>query len=337
MESGSNIIVVGASAGGVKALLRLVAALPADFDAPLFVALHMQADRPSILAELFSRRGPVPAAEAIDGEPIVPVRIYVAAPDHHLFVEAGMVRVIRGPKENGFRPSIDVLFRSAAQAYGPRAVGVVLTGDLADGAVGLHAIKRCGGVAIVQDPNEAAYPSMPREALNRVAVDACLPLDEIAPMLVRIAGEPLTFAGGHTVPDDIEIENQIAKQQLDTEQFLEAVEKIGTRSTYTCPECHGTLWTIRDNQLLRFRCHVGHAYSADALLSGQSLKVEDALWSAVRVLEEKVTLTREVAAQLRTSDSLDLAEQLEQCAHDLDIQVGLVRNVILDQNRTAIG
>jgi two-component system chemotaxis response regulator CheB len=332
-----NIIVVGASAGGVKTLLRLTASLPPDINAAIFIAQHLAPDRRSVLPELLNSHGKLRAALAVDEEKVEHGRIYLAPPDYHLLIEEGFVRVMRGPKENGFRPSIDALFRSAARAYGPRAVGVILSGSLNDGTVGLRAIKTCGGKAIVQDPNEAAYRSMPLHAIRHVAVDWCLALAEIAPLLVRLTTEQVAEEGAHVVPDHIEIESRIAKQDLNTKEFLEAVEKIGTRTTYTCPECHGNLWQIPDDELLRFRCHVGHAYLVEALLSSQSRKLEDVLWSAVRALEEKVSLTRQFAARLSTQQRSELGVQLDEAARRIDEHVALVREIILTEGSTPLG
>ena len=186
-----NIIAVGASAGGVEALVRLVAALPAGLPASVFVTLHVPATFPSALPAILSRAGGLPAAHARDGQAFLPGHIYVAPPDHHLLLEGGAVRLSHGPRENGSRPAIDVMFRSAAHAHGPRVAGVVLTGTLYDGTGGLITIKRAGGVAIVQDPDEAAFAAMPRSAIGGDHPDYVLPLTGIAATLVRLAqGQP---------------------------------------------------------------------------------------------------------------------------------------------------
>ncbi len=200
-----DIVVIGASSGGVEALIRLVGGLPADLPAAVFVVVHLPSGAPSVLPKILDLSDPLKAVECEDGALVRPSHIYVACPDRHLLVEDGRVRSVRGPKENRHRPAVDNLFRSAAVAHGPRAVGVVLTGDLDDGTVGLAAIKRRGGVAVVQDPEDALFSGMPLSALECVEVDYCLPLSEIAPLLSRIVREegPAEEEGAYPVPDDI--------------------------------------------------------------------------------------------------------------------------------------
>ena len=209
---GKDVIVVGASTGGVEALLALVKGLPQDLPASVFVVMHTAPDSPGVLADILNRNGNLPATNARNRERIKPGRIYVAPPDYHLLIEPGLLRITHGPKENRFRPAVDPLFRSAAQVYGPRAVGVILTGGLDDGTSGLWAIKRLGGTAIVQDPQEAFMPSMPQSAMNRVEVDYCLPVAEIALLLARLASEPVEEEGAYEVPEELNIEVGIAKE-----------------------------------------------------------------------------------------------------------------------------
>src|SRR5215210_127448 len=214
-----------------------------------------------------------------------PARVYVAPPDHHLLIEKQQVRLVHGPKENLHRPSIDALFRSAARWAGPRVIGVVLTGARDDGTVGMRAIKRRGGIAVVQDPSEALFPSMPMSVIQEITVDYSLLLSDIVPILYGLAQESTEEEGRYPVPDELEIESRIAQQQMEGDELVASVERIGTVSRLTCPDCQGALWEINDQNVLRFRCHVGHAYSADSLSDGQSQTLEVALWSAVRALE----------------------------------------------------
>jgi len=327
---GHDIIVIGASAGGIKALGAIVGALPADIDAALFIVQHLAADTPSILPQILADVGSLSASHPSDGEQIQTGQIYVAPPDYHLLVNQGSMRVVRGPQENKFRPAIDVLFRSAARTYGPRVVGVVLTGYLDDGTVGLQAVKKRGGVAIVQDPNEAEYPSMAKSALRYVKVDYCLPLAEIPDLLVHLSKEPAAQEEAFPVTEEIEIESRIAEQQMNTQEFLKNVEAIGTRTTYTCPECNGSIWQIGKEEPLRFRCHTGHSFTADVFLSEQTQNLENALWSAVGAMEEKVTFSRQMAERMRNYNLQSAAAKHEDYATNLDKEVSLIRGIILN-------
>ncbi len=242
------------------------------------------------------------------------------------------MRVVRGPQENRFRPAIDALFRSAARAYGSRVVGVILTGYLDDGTVGLQAVKKRGGVAIVQDPEEAEYPSMTKSALRYVKVDHCLPLAEIPEMLVRLSNQPVVEEESYPVTEEIEIESKIAEQQMNTQEFLKNVEAIGTRTTYTCPECNGSIWQIGNEEPQRFRCHIGHSFTANVFLSEQTQNIENALWSAVRAMEEKVTFSRQMAERMKNHNLQAAATKYEDHAQSLDAEVSLIRGIILRAN-----
>ncbi len=298
--SGRDIIVVGTSAGGVEALRALVSGLPRDFPGSVFVVMHTAPDSPGVLAQILDRWGALPARNAENRTRIRPGHVYVAPPDRHLLLEPGVMRVTHGPKENRFRPAIDPLFRSAAQIYGPRVVGVILTGGLDDGTSGLWAVKQLGGMAVVQNPDEAYMPSMPLSALAQVEVDHTLPVTEMAPLLARLATTSVAEQGGYEVPEELNIEISIAKEErtLDSDVF-----KLGTPSIYTCPECHGTLLQLGENGRTRFRCHTGHAFSADSLLAEITENVEASLWNSIRVIEESVLLTRHMAEHIREADA----------------------------------
>jgi two-component system chemotaxis response regulator CheB len=246
-----NMIVIGASAGGIEALRTLFGALPGDIPASIFVVVHVSPQSPSVLPQIFSRAGDVSVVSPRDWEEIRPGQIYVAPPDHHLIIEPpAYVRLTRGPKENRFRPAVDPLFRSAARAFGPRVIGVVLSGGLDDGTAGLLAIKRQGGITVVQDPHEAYAPSMPLNALKHVKIDHCLPVSELAPLLVRLASEPYEEKGAYAVPENMKLEIKIAREDRASETDM---LKWGEKSIYTCPECHGTLLEMKESGLLRFR------------------------------------------------------------------------------------
>ncbi|AUB44108.1 cheB, two-component system, chemotaxis family, response regulator CheB (plasmid) [Nostoc flagelliforme CCNUN1] len=326
---GHDIIVIGTSAGGLKALGAIVGTLPTSIDAVVFIVQHLAADKPSILPKILADVSSLPASHPSDGEPIQKGRIYVAPPDHHLLVNLGSMRVVRGPQENRFRPAIDALFRSAARAYGSRVVGVVLTGYLDDGTVGLQAVKKRGGVAIVQDPKEAEYPSMATSALRYVKVDHCLPLAEIPDLLVQLSKQPAAQEETYPMTEEIEVESQIAEQQMNTQEFLKNVEAIGTRTTYTCPECNGSIWQIGKSEPVRFRCHIGHSFTANVFLSEQTQNIETALWSAVRAMEEKVTFSRQMSERMKNYNLESAAAKYEDHAKSLDAEVSLIRGIIL--------
>lgn len=293
-----DIIVIGASSGGIEALRTLVSHLPEDFSATLFVVFHSGPDAPGILHEILSRSGPLEAISPRDNERFLPGKIYVAPPDRHMLLEPDVICLTRGPKENRFRPAIDPLFRSAAQIYGPRAIGVILTGGLDDGTAGLWALKKLGGVAVVQDPEDALVPSMPENALRYVSVDYCVPLIEIAPLLVRLTTTPVA-KGTFEMPEHLDMEIRIAKQDPAIEYDI---RNLWEKSSYTCPECHGVLLQYKQGDHERFRCHTGHAFTGDALLASVTESVEESLWTAIRNIEESVMLMRHLARHLKDTD-----------------------------------
>ena len=251
---GHDIIVIGASAGGIQALQELVADLPADLPASLFVVVHISPDSLGVLPNILNRQGMLQAEYAVNGRPIEHGRIYIAPPDHHLLLKPDHMRVSRGPKENGFRPAVDPLFRTAARAYGARVIGVVLSGGLDDGTTGASQVKQFGGTVIAQDPREATFSSMPESCIQNVDVDHVLQVAQMPEVLVRLAREP--------VPQGVQDMSRAKHLQPDiAEVGTEALvtgEMPGPPSAFTCPECGGALWELRDGKLLRFRCHVGH-------------------------------------------------------------------------------
>ena len=322
---GHDIVVVGASAGGVETLIKLVEKLPADLPASVFVVLHIPPQNPSLMPEILSRSGRLKAVHPRDGEAIQQGCIYVAPPDLHLLVEQEHIHLLRGPRENRHRPAIDPLFRSAAAAYGPRVVGVILTGSLDDGTAGLLAIKRLGGVAIVQDPADALYPSMPLNALGHVNVDYKLPVSEMGPLITHLAYEPVDKEGAYHVPEEMEIEMRIAEMNMNA---LNNGEYAGTPSVFSCPECGGVLWEIQDGGLVRFRCRVGHAYSIESMTAAQSERVEEALWTALKTLEESVSLSRRLAHQARERGQDWLAQRFEEKLRDAEQRAEMIRSVL---------
>jgi two-component system, chemotaxis family, protein-glutamate methylesterase/glutaminase len=331
--TGRKVVLIGASSGGFKGIRSILGRLPADLKAPVFICLHVPPDRPSKLPELLSQAGPLVARHPHDGEDIRDGCIYVAPPDNHLLVGEDRIRILRGPQENRFRPAIDAMFRSAAMAHSTGVIGVLLSGQLEDGTVGLQAVKQCGGVAIVQDPREAEYDSMPSSAMRYVEVDHCVGLEALPELLVKLVAEKV---GNERlqVPKDVELESVIAEQQLNTAQFLEKVESIGSRTTYACPLCNGSIWQIGESDPLRFRCHVGHSFTAEYFWAEQSQNLENALWSAIRIMEEKVTFARQFAQRMDANHLPEVAERYRAHATKIDKELGVIRGVIVGGRAT---
>lgn len=297
---GKDIIVIGASAGGIEPIRTILGSLPREFPASIFVVVHTSPDSPGVLNIIFDAAGPLPAVMAQNGARIQPGHVYVAPPDHHLLIEPGKMRLTRGPKENRFRPAVDPLFRSAAQTYGPRTVGIILSGGLDDGTSGLWTVKRLGGTAIVQDPAEAWASSMPESAMAHVRVDHVLRIEEIAPLLERLTVIPADAPEeGSIVPENLDIEVNIAREERAADA---GVFKLGAPSNYACPECHGVLLELEERHPLRFRCHTGHAYTIESLLSEMDDMIEDSLWNAIRALEERAMLMRHASEHVPGAD-----------------------------------
>jgi two-component system chemotaxis response regulator CheB len=325
-----GIVVVGASAGGVEALVELAASLPGDLSAAVFVVLHLPATGTSALPEILRRHGPLPAAHVRDSEPIQPGRIYVAPPDHHVLVRTGHVHLSRGPRENGHRPAIDPLFRSAAREYAARVIGVVLSGALDDGTAGLLAIKSRGGIAVVQNPEDALYPGMPGNALEHAQVDHVLAAASMGKLLTRLLAN-LAEPPADPAPTGMRVE-------VEMEGFsMEAFEghHPGRPSGFSCPDCHGVLWQIKDGGLERYRCRVGHAWSPESLLTQQSEALEAALWVALRSLEERAALARRLAEPARRRGHAITATRFEEQAAEAQQAARLVRDLLLNRDTFA--
>lgn len=320
-----SIVVIGASAGGVEAISQLIEGLASDLPAAVFVVMHFPAHGFSVLPQILSRCGGLPAAHATDREPIEPGKIYVAPPNHHLIVQPGEIHLNRGPRENGHRPAIDTLFRSAAYSYRQQVVGVILSGALDDGALGLLTIKQRGGRALVQDPEEALFDSMPRSALDRVEIDYVLRVADIAFQLNQLVYESVE---DEQMPDRPIPEEELVAQD---KALINRGDRPNTPSTLTCPDCGGILWELQEGNLLRYRCHVGHAYSMDSLILQQSDSAERALWAAVRVLEEKASLSRRMAIKAEEQHRRMSQSQFLEQAKEAEQNASLVRQIIFQQ------
>lgn len=324
-----DIVVIGASAGGIDALKVLASGLPKNLKASIFVTVHIAPYGDSILDEILDRAGPLRASKAKDWEAIEQGHIYVAPPDQHLLFEKdGFLRTTRGPRENRFRPAIDPMFRAAASCFGPRVIGVILTGWLDDGTAGLRAVRERGGTTIVQHPDDAFASSMPLNAIKHVEIDHILKVNEIGPALVRLIGTPVGKEVKKPVSEDIELEVKIAmgEQAVDS-----GILKWGTPSIYSCPECHGVLLQRSEGTDVRFRCHTGHAYSSDSLLAELSMKSEESLWTAIRALEEDVLFMRGLAQAANSRDDRVNAESWMKKANQVQERVDLVRRALANR------
>ncbi|HLM01273.1 MAG TPA: chemotaxis protein CheB [Pyrinomonadaceae bacterium] len=328
-----NIIVIGASAGGFEALKNLVKGLPQDLPASIFVVWHMSPDVTGILPQVLAHAGRLPATNAVDGEKIEPSRIYVAPPDRHLILENSRVRVTRGPKENRFRPAVDPLFRSAAYAYGSRVIGVILSGALDDGTSGLWTIKHHGGVAVVQDPLDAEMPSMPRSAMREVEVDHVAPVAEMADLLVRLSREPLTKASGQIVMNENAKQTEFEIRTAVEDKTKIELMKFGALSPFTCPDCHGVLFSLTDGNRPRFRCHTGHAFSSDTLLTTVTESIEESLWSAIRCIEESEMLLNHMGDHYSNNNQIDLAALYYKKALEAGERGNIVRGAVFEHER----
>ena len=325
-------IVIGASAGGLEPLKEVVSHLPADLPVPVFVVWHVHAAQKSYLPEILSWVGTLPALHPEDNTKTKAGVIYVAPPDHHLLVDRERVAVKRGPKENGFRPSIDALFRSAAYYCGPGAIGVVLSGALNDGTSGLWSIKRLGGIAIVQSPDEAEYPSMPRSALQYVQPDYAVSSAEIAPLLIQLTQEQsaqVIELGKDTEKDTRRMakEVQIAAGANVPEKLI---LELGELSQFTCPECHGALVRITEGGQLRFRCHTGHGFTAGALLEGLMEKLGEMVWQVTRGFQEVSMLLDHMGRHMQENGRTVQADGFLAKARELNQQASIFQQIAID-------
>jgi two-component system chemotaxis response regulator CheB len=290
-----DVVVVGGSAGGVEALRALVSRLPEGLPAAVLVVIHTSPHHKSFLSQVLARAGPLPVQEVRGEETIQRGRVYLAMPNYHLEVVGDRVRSVMGPKENRHRPSVDHLFRSAAHAFGPRLIGVVVSGSLEDGANGLSLIKAAGGVTVVQDPEEASHPSMPLSALRRGVVDHVLDLGQIARLIESLAG---SATPPRTRPSP-------------EKRAMEETPSPAPPVAFSCPECNGTLWELRRDDHSRFQCRVGHAFSPESVLLKNGENLERALWTALRILEERAEILQKLAEVARGQGFVESASMHE--------------------------
>jgi two-component system chemotaxis response regulator CheB len=320
-----DIVVVGGSAGALQPLAQILAGLPGDFPASIFVVIHTSPETPGMLPSLLGKRTALSVAFATHDEPIRPGAVYVAPPDHHMLLAAGRVCLTRGPRENGFRPAVDPVFRTAATHYGARVVGVILSGGLDDGTRGLACIKEAGGASVVQRVEEASATGMPASAIRHVAIDHVLPAADIAPLLVRLAAD-LAPEESIAMPSQASEPDRAARGL----HALKDGTYPGPACGFTCPECGGALWEITNGTLARFACHVGHSYTPDSLATGMAGTLEAALWTALRALEEHAAFFRRMADRASARNLPAIADGYGHKARDVEDRAEIVRRALVD-------
>ncbi len=321
-----DIIVIGASSGGLEALNRVLEVLPIDLPAAVFIVMHVPANPPSILHAVLQRKSRLPVFPAVDGAQVRHGVITVAVSDCHLLFADGHLRLTRGPRENRARPAVDATMRSAAVVFGPRSIGVVLTGNLDDGTAGLWAIKDRGGVAIAQSPEEAEYPSMPRNAVQHVEVDHVVGLAELPALLQELVNEEIEIKVRDAGQDAVYIENLIAAGE---NALKSGVMSLGTPSMFTCPHCHGTLSEVRDAGPLRFRCHTGHVFTPSSLIVDLDRTIDETLWSVLRSIDERQLLLRQLIEDAKVSGNDDAAQEYARQLEDARMRGDEIRALVM--------
>lgn len=319
-------VVIGTSAGGHQALIKLLSQLQPDFAAPVLVVQHISADASGdVLLDSLNSQTRLKCVHAADGQPLVNGCVYLAPSDHHLMVNQGHeAQVTKGATENRWRPAIDPLFRSAAVEYGNHLIGIILTGYLDDGTSGMIAIQKCGGICIVQDPADAEYPDMPKNVLNQLKPDYCLPLAEMGSLLAEL----LVKKPGRrkTVSEDVLIEAGIAGRVLSD---LPSVNALGEQMPFNCPGCGGVLWQVANGKSTRYRCHTGHAYTAATLLAEQTAKLEETMWVALRMFEERKNLLTTIAKENTGAASRSAQERADLS----QVHIERIRKILMSDDK----
>ena len=322
------IITIGASAGGLNAINEVVAQLPANLNAAVLIVIHLsKAAIGDLLLERIRKNSKLPCQIGRQGDAIIPGQVYIAAPDTHLLIKDDKVIVGHGPPENRFRPSIDVLFRSAAANAGERAIGIVLTGLLNDGTAGMMAIKQSGGYCIVQDPNEAEYPAMPLSVLENMEADYCVSLKSMGSIIEKITQEPI--AEGAVPPQQVMIESRLSEMAA-TE--VKEVSRLGKKTLLACPDCGGGLWVVKNGWIKHYRCHIGHSYSEQDLDVKQSEKIESTMWVAVRMMEERKLLINRLTKENNDRGLRQLSRTYEEQGRQLEEHITRLKELIFGIN-----
>jgi two-component system, chemotaxis family, protein-glutamate methylesterase/glutaminase len=331
-----DLVVIGASAGGIEALQQLLAALPQNLDAAVLIVLHTSRHSGSLLPQILQRSSRLETVHPQDHTPIEKGKVYIAPPDYHMVVEDGALRVIQGPRENLHRPAIDPLFRSAAAYYGPRVIAIILTGLLDDGTSGLMVVRAAGGAAIVQDPNTALFSSMPRSALEQVRDARVLSLAQMPAAILALTEEDLpvdpTINGRASKAAQEQAFEESKFSEMDMSEF-ENEERPGLPSAFACPDCGGVLWELEENGFLRFRCRVGHAYTARNLGAEQRHAIEAALWAALRALEESASMFRRMSERAKTQGHAQTAQSYDDRAGNTTANARVLRDFLVQVNQ----
>jgi two-component system chemotaxis response regulator CheB len=327
-SKGRSIVVIGTSAGGLEVLDQLIRQLPTDLPAAIFIVQHMAPENSGgALLHALGKHKAFACKLASDGEAFQKGRIYIAPADYHLLVKQKTLLVTKGARENRYRPAIDPLFRSAAVTHGPSVIGMVLTGMLDDGTAGLIAIKKCGGITVVQDPKDAAYPEMPQSALTNSKVDHCVPVTEMGRLLEKLTHEPP--GKNKSIPKDIQTEAEIAERVLSD---VAQVNGLGSQVPYNCPNCGGILWEMNNPDIARYRCHTGHSFTAAALLTSQSEKIEETLWTSLRMFEERKNLLNNMAQRESHPKGKD---SYAQRAKETEVHIERIREMLVASGKCA--
>jgi two-component system, chemotaxis family, protein-glutamate methylesterase/glutaminase len=332
MSEPKYIVVVGASAGGFNSIVELCAQLKDTMPAAVFITLHLtKIGFGEVLVQQVQKNTPFTCKIAEDGEQIKTHHVYLSVPDKHLVIERGKIVLGTGPAENRWRPSIDVLFRSAAAAYDGRVIGIILTGLMQDGTAGMLAVKRCGGTCIVQDPEQAEYPDMPQSVLNNMKVDYCVPLE----MMGEILEEKTSFEipDHYPIPDDVQAEARIAKRVA---TGMENISPIGTRSDFVCPDCGGGLWEMVSDNIVRYRCYTGHVYNENELLIRQDEALENTLWIALRMMEERKHLLEKMAGEENRKGYTVSSKNKSERAEELNRHIDKLKTILFNGKAESI-
>jgi two-component system chemotaxis response regulator CheB len=324
MKKPRNIIVIGASAGGLPAIQQVAAGLSGQMDIAVLVVLHVsRKSNGDNIARVFQRHTSLNCRMAKDGEPIERGCLYVARPDHHLMIKDDLIQVTQGPHENRYRPSVDMLFRSAAVYFGHKVIGVILTGLLEDGTSGMSAIKRCGGICIVQDPKDAEHDDMPLSVLNQVAVDHQARLADMAVLLEEILHQQLPPK--KPVPAELKIEVEITEKRMSS---IDQLKKIGEQSNFVCPDCGGGLWALKNDPTHRYRCHTGHCYSENKLYELQGDNIEESIYVSLRMLEERRNLLQLMASHSEESGKIEIAAANRDRAEEMEVHIDRLKSAL---------